>query len=1083
MGTRIGNFAARLVETAWLAAVMVVPLFFNVWSSRVFEPDKLTALRSLAWLILAAAFVVWGQSGLPWPTLRRVRAALATPLVAPVLAMTAAVALSTALSRLPNLSLWGSYNRLQGLYTWSAYVVLFGAIVLFLRDRAQLERLVLAIILPSLPIALYAVVQRFGQDPMPWLGNVTRRVASTMGNSIFVAAYLIMVVPLTWVRLVQAYRRLEADESTAAVLRLAGYIVMAVVQLLAIVLSQSRGPFLGLLTGLALTLLLLLAEHRRALRGLLAVGVALAAFLVVFNLPGSPLAPLRDVPYLGRLGQILQTESGTGKVRVLIWGGAKDLFLSDPQRMVIGHGPETMHIVYNPFYPAELGSLESRNASPDRSHNETWDMLVQTGLIGLLAYLFLYASVFYVALRALGLVDGAGDRARFLGLWFGGGAALAAAFVALNGPAWFGVALPMGMVAGLGVYVFHKVMRGWAGPADPVRRLVLIGVLGGLVAHFVEIHFGIAIAATRTLFFTFAALLTVVGALAAERPQLLAEPVPVGAGSVAAALRAGPRARERDRARGAARRGAAEVPPPLHDWLSAAWLLLIVLCTLAYDFIVRAEPGDKIYILLWLLSLSWILGGLVAGSEAATQRGAGSRGLWAFVALTLGVYFFYSFVHSGVLKGAVANQSGAVASELLLVMYYLTVLLFLLLWAAGLSRELPLAETDLTHRHRPVYLYPIAALAAVVLILKTNINVVRADIWYKQAFQGTHEQATSAVNQGKWDEADQYFTMAVDDYNRALAMSPHEDYYILFKGKALLERADAKANRVANRMALAGRRQGDDEYTADEEIGLMAVERDQLFETAIDVLNQAYAMSPLNTDHSANLGRAYQIWGDRTSKPEPRRERLALSVKWFAGDGADIPGAIHLTPTNAGLLRELATTYYLDGQDDKALETIDRAIALDPTYTAPLRLRATIAVERAAATAAKDGNAAAKADYEAAAKDYETYVASRDGRNDATAWSGLALVRARLGDTDGSREANQKVLELAPGDLDTLRNLAILERDAGNPSAACGYVEEGLSSSSEDTGLLQLYNALGCGSGAGAPAAAPAVTETVPAAP
>ena len=111
-------------------------------------------------------------------------------------------------------------------------------------------------------------------------------------------------------------------------------------------------------------------------------------------------------------------------------------------------------------------------------------------------------------------------------------------------------------------------------------------------------------------------------------------------------------------------------------------------------------------------------------------------------------------------------------------------------------------------------------------------------------------------------------------------------------------------------------------------------------------------------------------------------------------------------------------------------------------------------------------------------------MASRDGRRDATAWSGLALVRARLGDTDGSREANLKVLELAPGDLDTLRNLAILERDAGNAAEACGYVEEGLASNSQDTGLIQLYDALGCGNAAGAaPAAAPAVTETAPAAP
>ena len=34
-------------------------------------------------------------------------------------------------------------------------------------------------------------------DPLPWAGDVQTRVASTLGNAIFVAAYLIMVVPLT----------------------------------------------------------------------------------------------------------------------------------------------------------------------------------------------------------------------------------------------------------------------------------------------------------------------------------------------------------------------------------------------------------------------------------------------------------------------------------------------------------------------------------------------------------------------------------------------------------------------------------------------------------------------------------------------------------------------------------------------------------------------------------------------------------------------------------------------------------------------------------------------------------------------
>ena len=44
------------MEAGWLAALIVEPLFFNVYSSRVFEPDKLSLLRSIALLLIA----VWG---------------------------------------------------------------------------------------------------------------------------------------------------------------------------------------------------------------------------------------------------------------------------------------------------------------------------------------------------------------------------------------------------------------------------------------------------------------------------------------------------------------------------------------------------------------------------------------------------------------------------------------------------------------------------------------------------------------------------------------------------------------------------------------------------------------------------------------------------------------------------------------------------------------------------------------------------------------------------------------------------------------------------------------------------------------
>ena len=61
-------------------------------------------------------------------------------------------------------------------------------------------------------------------------------------------------------------------------------------------------------------------------------------------------------------------------------------------------------MAFNRFYPPELAQLESRNASPDRAHNETWDSLAMTGVLGFLASSLLFLSIFFWAMRWLGLV-------------------------------------------------------------------------------------------------------------------------------------------------------------------------------------------------------------------------------------------------------------------------------------------------------------------------------------------------------------------------------------------------------------------------------------------------------------------------------------------------------------------------------------------------------------------------------------------------------------------------------------------------------------------------------------------------------
>lgn len=1040
--------AARLAEAGWLLALIAIPLYFNVWTYRVFEPDKLTLLRSIALVMAAAALsqALLRRHVAGWQALLR------RPLVRPLLLLTAVIGLSTALSFTPWLSLTGSFVRLQGLYTWCAYVVLFLCLQAYLRERDQVERLVTAFILPSLPVALYGVVQKFGKDPMPWLGNVTARVASTMGNSIFVAAYLILTVPLTLVRLVRALRAMNAmpDDAplfNAATLRVVGYLVLLAFQLAAVVLSGSRGPMLGLLGGLFFMFLLLavLRGERRAVLGVIGTGLAAAAFLVVFNLPNSPLAALREVPYLGRMGRVFETEGGTGKVRLLIWKGTVDLVTSDPKRALYGWGPESMHVAYNPFYPPELANHEARNASPDRSHNETFDALVTTGFLGLAAYLLLFTGVFLLGLRSLGLIASRAEQLRFLALWLGGGALAAATFRALTGGwVYFGVSLPAGMIAGLILYVVGKAAAGWQAPQRP-GRLLLVGVLAAIIAHFIEIHFGIAIAATRTLFFVLIALLALIGPAQEEDDPLWAGEDESDAPAQAAAAPATGDGRRRGSRRLAAPRTGGSQGGTLGPWLRGALPLVACLSVLAYDFLVDPKLGNLL-IVLWLTGLTWFIGSLIVGGETAVALGGrryAHAGLGPFVILTLGAPLVYAISHLLILLMKTADGTPLAGrsntSSGLLFLFYFAMLLLLLGWAWVLP-----GRQDGDRRGVLALLSGLAL--AVLLAVQTNIAEVRADIYYKEG-QYFHDGAS---RDGDDTQALANYEEAVARYDRSLALDPKEDYYMLFKGKALLEKA-AREAAVFDREHTDenGQIPGNDEYQGPS--AEAAAKRDQAFEQAVAELNRALATSPHNPDHTANLARAYQIWGDVTHQAAKRAERLTQSREWFLKVIAP-----DLSPHNAQLREELAQTEFLAGNKEEAFKRLEEALSIDPLFLHPYRTRARFHTDAARDADAGGDKAAATAAFQQAAADFQRYVEKGEGKRDLLAWSEYGWIQGKLGNLEEAYDANVQVVLLTERremavDGNTLSNLAQLADDLGKGGQeVCNWVNRGLLDAEEN---------------------------------
>ena len=1118
MTSKLTKYADALMETAWLLALILAPLFFDVYSQRVFEPDKISLVRTVALFGLVAGvvklFETWrtGGDNAAAGTQEKPASFWRKPLVWPVLALMAAYLLSTALSVVPRQSFWGSYQRLQGTFTMLSYIILFFITLGALQRQEQWRRFQYTVILVSLPIALYGVIQHYQLDPLPWGGDTTQRVAGNMGNSIFLAAYLIMAMPLTLERLIHATRKMLLDSrgSTTDALAAGALLFILVIQALAILFTQSRGPWIGLAMGLYIFGLLVLTSLRQqaggrksmamrdlmlgagmgllglaALAGgliamarlsgiagglllLLAVSVALALYLVplfrksgwrwlwlsfitqslavallvaLLNLSPTFLPGFQNIPYVGRLAKLMDFEHGTGRVRVLIWQGVVDMMLRpheplqfpdghtdalNPIRPLIGYGPESMWVAYNRFYRPELGELEHRNASPDRSHNETFDSLVNTGILGFLAYFALFFSIFYYALNWLGLIADKFSRYLFFVLGISGAAVGVIVPWLMGVPEFLGVGMPLGFIIGILIYITYAAFRGSEEISSLQRRhLLIIAIFATLVAHFFEIHFGIAIVATRTYFFILTAVLIALGTEQLSfrpRPAVAVPAAPSPAQT--AGKRKGKNKKRRERRGSSLRRETDAELSLARMLLPFGMILAIVLLVMDWDYIsgqIGSASAFTIFLKSWLVHLSHgavvagpgvitlvvftVVVGVVLALDEVWRRSASgseaSKGALAMLGLSLGVWVIGGAIIASQLTQLPANtpamqQAGRIANTI--------TWFYALIFLAGLALMAILIWNDrrrAQHWARRPWLSGLGAgavlLLAVIITVNVNLNLVRADIYFKIG-QG-------ADARGDW-------RTALAFYEKASELAPKEDYYLLFRGRAFLENA----------------RQAKD-----------ADQRNALFKRAEEILLRARALNPLNTDHTANLARFYGTEAGYLTDPAARRIVLEK-----ASDNYRI--ATTLSPHAAHLQNEWGSIYAQLGQPDKARERFQHSLELDPGYYDTYLRLAQLELD--------------EQNWEAA---YDAYKKVTElNPKDPRGYSGMAYALAKMGRIEDAIAANQQVLRLRPDDLSALQNLALLYQQLGDYDNALRYARKALETApeSQKPSLQALINQL-----------------------
>ncbi len=707
-----------------------------------------------------------------------------------------------------------------------------------------------------------------------------------------------------------------------------------------------------------------------------------------------------------------------------------------------------MYVAYNPFYPPALTQVENRNASPDRSHNETWDSLVTTGALGLFVYIALFGSVFYYGLKWLGQINSNRQRNLFIGLYLGCGVVSATAFVLLQGPALFGVGLSFGMIVGLLIYLILAALLGYSvrvlTEGERLRALALVGLMAAIVAHFVEINFGIAIAVTRTYFWTFAALLLLVGYILPLHGEY-GEPVTQDdlTENKRSKDAADAAKKKRRTSRPVTRQPASQLPAWLQEALIAGVLLGIILVSLGYDFMSTAHGGQTAlnvlmsslvttttgsgvsFGLLAMILTTWLVGSVVLVSEG---DGIQTSLDWLRkLGIVLGVSIVLSLIfwlwHAGGLAALSRAKANSVEDVLALVGNYEGILtkyyFFLFVMVIGLAMVLPInwPELSFSPSLRGAVAAPILLLVFLILTVYTNLRPIQADIAFKMAGQ--------FANSNTWP-------VAIRIYNQANDLAPSEDYYYLFLGRAYLEESKTLQD---------------------------ATERESLVTQAASDLKKAQALSPLNTDHTANLARLYNLWATYTTDPNLRAQRAQTSSDYFSK-------AVTLSPHNARLWDEWAFLFMnVMQKTDEANQRLTHALEIDPYYDWTYALLADYTVQSVQASSVITGSQKQQA-LQKAEDGYTQALKLVDPSDTQSKYNyalSLASVQTLLGQSDQAIAAYTQALQLFTNNTDGWQieeRIAKLYADQGDMANALLHAQNALNTApqTQKSALQSLIN-------------------------
>ncbi len=277
----------------------------------------------------------------------------------------------------PYRSFWSNFERMEGLVTIAHLAVYFLISSIMLASEGLWK------IFWNISIGVSALVAIYGFSELSKSSGT--RVDALLGNAAYVAVYMLVNI------LMAAYYFAKPQALYSRVV----YVPVIIIDTLILYYSQTRGTILGLLGGILVAAILVVLFEKKekmlkqvALGFLILVCISVGGFLLLRNSNF-----VRSTPALNRFASISMKDTTTVS-RFMVWNMAWKGFKEKP---FLGWGQENFNYVFNKYYDPRMYNQEQWF---DRTHNVFLDWLIAGGVLGLLSYLGIFATMLYVLWRA-----------------------------------------------------------------------------------------------------------------------------------------------------------------------------------------------------------------------------------------------------------------------------------------------------------------------------------------------------------------------------------------------------------------------------------------------------------------------------------------------------------------------------------------------------------------------------------------------------------------------------------------------------------------------------------------------------------